>query len=202
MDSLLCVHTDGGVEAGLTFSSALTSAHTSKVLGLGQWTDQFGNSCIVSSPSNQPGNTGPEPYMHFTQPSRTMSGLRTTVLRSLFNLRDNDDWPALVQPAIGGSAVGLVLINANSDPEEAPLYAETSDRMSELRDIMDRLDDLCASSFNIATLQFTPGTQGWFSGGPLSISNCKQFLATISPTAISTQLFVLKIRSLQALLVD
>lgn len=131
-----------------------------------------------------------------------MSGVRAAILRSLFNSEGNFVCTTPAQSDIDTSASDSALTDANPNPGETSLHTRASERADELRGIAERLDILCASSFNVATLQFTPGTQGQFSNEAPPVSNSESFLATLQPTTISTRLFLFKIRSLQALLVD
>jgi hypothetical protein len=127
-----------------------------------------------------------------------MNRLRSNILRDLFNIPYEDFLTSGREHAtVAGPA-------AADDPSdlEAPLCSSTSGLLDDLRGIAERLDITCASSFNISTLSFIVDSQSLFRDIEPNVTDCERFLATLVPTATSSRLFLYKIRSLQALMVD
>jgi hypothetical protein len=122
-----------------------------------------------------------------------MAGIRTTILQGLFNFTEPTD--------PGDSYTGGVQPNLDAG-FDAVVSGASSELEQDLAEIAERLDILCASSFNVATLSFVAGTQSTFTNKPPIITECEQFLTALAPTLPSSRLFIHKIRSLQALLVD
>jgi hypothetical protein len=123
-----------------------------------------------------------------------MSGIRSAILQDLFNSADS------TETTRDHSGPASLVYNAiNSEPTALSMLSELD---QDLGEISDRLDVLCASSFNVATLLFFPGSQSIFADQCPTVTSCEHFLVTLVPTAPSSQIFMHKVRSLQALMVD
>jgi hypothetical protein len=102
-----------------------------------------------------------------------MANIRSTVLQSLFSLGDSAE-------TAQGNAKFMAHV-ASEWNTEATAPSPIPGLEQDLREISDRLDILCTSSFNVATLAFSPGSQNTFADQPPSIADCERFLATLNP---------------------
>lgn len=129
-----------------------------------------------------------------------MSNIRLTILQGLFNIPEPNSVPE------NSGILNAAFAEGSTKSNDLHSHKSTNEQLSglllDLRAIAERLDIICASSFNVSTLSFLASSQAIPFGNPPTISDCEGFLATLVPTAPSSRLFVHKIRSLQALTVD